>query len=149
MTRPFSCKIRVDWGDCDPAGIVFYPNFYRWMDRGFWLLLESKGLTLEILRSRYKSLGGPLVDTGARFISPARPGDNLTVNIQIKHWGEKSFRVEYRFSRQALPIAHGFEVRVWGILQQDGSIKSGSIPKEVRDLFPDDHQDRVSKDRKV
>ena len=50
-------SIRVDWGDCDPAGIVFYPNFYRWMDRGFWLLFESQNLTLEALNRRFGVFG--------------------------------------------------------------------------------------------
>ena len=54
--------VQVDWGDCDPAGIVFYPNFYRWMDRGFWLLFESRSLTLEALKRRFGVFGGPLVD---------------------------------------------------------------------------------------
>ena len=25
-------SVTVQFGDCDPAGIVFYPNFQRWMD---------------------------------------------------------------------------------------------------------------------
>ena len=31
-----SYKVTVQWGDCDPYGIVFYPNFYKWMDRDQW-----------------------------------------------------------------------------------------------------------------
>ena len=29
-------KVKVEWGDCDPYGIVFYPNFYKWMDNSQW-----------------------------------------------------------------------------------------------------------------
>ena len=25
-------RFKVRWGDTDPATIVFFPNFYRWMD---------------------------------------------------------------------------------------------------------------------
>lgn len=24
--------IRIEWGDCDPAGIVFYPRYFEWFD---------------------------------------------------------------------------------------------------------------------
>ena len=143
MSNSHKYDIQVDWGDCDPAGIVFYPNFYRWMDKGFWLLFGSKGLTLGTLRDRYKTLGGPLVDTGATFIQPVQPGEILTVNSLVQHWGTKSFRIEYKFARQTLPVATGFEVRVWGTLEKDGSITSSAIPQEVKGLFQDNQQDAV------
>tara|TARA_Y100000758_G_scaffold294421_1_gene251455 strand:+ start:22 stop:468 length:447 start_codon:yes stop_codon:yes gene_type:complete len=143
MSNSHKYDIQVDWGDCDPAGIVFYPNFYRWMDKGFWLLFGSKGLTLGTLRDRYKTLGGPLVDTGATFIQPVQPGDILNVNSLVQHWGTKSFRIEYKFARQTLPVATGFEVRVWGALEKDGSITSSAIPQEVKGLFQDNQQDAV------
>ena len=143
MSNSHKYDIQVDWGDCDPAGIVFYPNFYRWMDRGFWLLFGSRGLTLDVLRERYKALGGPLVDTGATFLQPVQPGEILTVSSLIQHWGTKSFRIEYKFARQTLPIATGFEVRVWGALGKDGSVTSRAIPHEVKSLFQDNQQDAV------
>ena len=143
MSNSHNYDIQVDWGDCDPAGIVFYPNFYRWMDKGFWLLFGSRGLTLGTLRERYKTLGGPLVDTGATFIQPVQPGEILTVNSLVQHWGTKSFRIEYKFARQTLPVATGFEVRVWGTLEKDGSITSSAIPQEVKSLFQDNQQDAV------
>ena len=143
MSNSHKYDIQVDWGDCDPAGIVFYPNFYRWMDRGFWLLFGSRGLTLDVLRERYKALGGPLVDTGATFLQPVQPGEILTVSSLIQHWGTKSFRIEYKFARQTLPIATGFEVRVWGALGKDGSVTSKAIPHEVKSLFQNNQQDAI------
>ena len=108
------------------------------MDRGFWLLFGSKGLTLEALRDRYKTLGGPLVETGARFLRPVKPGDTLTVTNLIQNWGTKSFRLEYKFFLQKILVAEGFEVRVWGIFQDDGSITTTAIPQEVKKLFQTD-----------
>ena len=32
----------VEWGDCDPAGIIFYPTYYRWMDAASWRSLGSE-----------------------------------------------------------------------------------------------------------
>ena len=36
--------LTVGWGDCDPAGIVFYPNYFRWFDDASWRLFEAGGL---------------------------------------------------------------------------------------------------------
>jgi acyl-CoA thioesterase FadM len=33
----FRTEILVAWGDCDPAGIVYYPNYFHWFDTIFQL----------------------------------------------------------------------------------------------------------------
>ena len=67
----------VQWGDCDPIGFVFYPNYYRWMDAAAWALYAAHGLNAETFESRFGVHGTPLVDTGCTFRSPARQGDAL------------------------------------------------------------------------
>ncbi len=32
MAKSIVLPVHVHFGDCDPAGIVFFPNFSRWMD---------------------------------------------------------------------------------------------------------------------
>ena len=34
----FPCQ--VHWGDCDPAGIIFYPTYFRWMDAATWAFMD-------------------------------------------------------------------------------------------------------------
>ena len=33
------------WGECDPAGIIFYPNYYRFMDEAAWAMLDDSQTT--------------------------------------------------------------------------------------------------------
>ena len=40
-------QVKVEWGDCDPYGIVFYPNFYKWMDSSQWSYFNK--IKLQIL----------------------------------------------------------------------------------------------------
>ena len=47
-------KITVNWGDCDPAGIVFYPNFYKWMDEAHWDYFDQIGQSIIKLKKQYK-----------------------------------------------------------------------------------------------
>ena len=53
-------RIRVLWTDCDPAGITFYGNYYRWMDDAAYYLFKSVGIRWEEWRSRFDALGIPL-----------------------------------------------------------------------------------------
>ena len=32
MSKTIIHPVRVEFGDCDPAGIVYFPNFFRWYD---------------------------------------------------------------------------------------------------------------------
>ena len=47
-------KLKVEWGDCDPYGIVFYPNFYKWMDNAQWNYFKKIGLYRFLLLLRTK-----------------------------------------------------------------------------------------------
>lgn len=127
----------VQWGDCDPLGIVFYPNFYRWMDEGSWALFNGRGLTLDVMEQRFGSLGAPLVETGCTFKSPARPRDVLTIETHVADWSTRSFRMAHTFTCEDRPVAEGFEVRVWVLDAPDhpAGIKSGDIPDEVKNFL--------------
>ena len=39
-------RIRVEFGDCDPAQIVFFANYFRWFDQCTTALFRAAGLPL-------------------------------------------------------------------------------------------------------
>ena len=41
IVNVFPCQ--VQWGDCDPAGIIFYPTYFRWIDAASWALFDAVG----------------------------------------------------------------------------------------------------------
>ena len=45
--RYLAVRVQVGWGDCDPAGIVFYPRFYAWMDTVSHVLAREMGVPRE------------------------------------------------------------------------------------------------------
>ena len=66
----FSCE--VYWGDCDPAGIIFYPTYFRWMDAATWAFMASVGYSAR--RMREEHLAMPLVGADCEFLAPALHG---------------------------------------------------------------------------
>ena len=59
--------VRIEWGDCDPAGIVFYPRYMAMFDHSTVVLLEAAlGLNKYQLYEKYDFDGYPMVETRAR-----------------------------------------------------------------------------------
>ena len=132
-------ELTVEWGHCDASGIVFYPRYYEWMDASTHLLLSRVGLDHHTLRRVHGLLGTPLVQTTARYASPATFGDMLKVCSRIARVGLSSFTVAHRFDAGDRLVASGEEVRVWA---RDDTSEGGPprpkaipIPDAVRALL--------------
>lgn len=85
----------VSFGDCDPAGIVFYPNIFRWMDAAFHHGIDSFGGHHQIC-ARLDAIGMGLLDAKATFRAAMRPGDQLTITPTIAEWSRKTVTLAYR-----------------------------------------------------
>ena len=73
-------RVRIEWGDCDPAGIVFYPRYFEIFDASTSALFErALGMTKFEMFKTFEFAGYPLARTRARFIKPTRYGDDVTV----------------------------------------------------------------------
>jgi 4-hydroxybenzoyl-CoA thioesterase len=71
---------RIQWGECDPAGIVFYPRYFEMFDGATTgMFSAATGLTKYQLFEIYKFAGYPMVDTRARFVVPCRFGDDVAI----------------------------------------------------------------------
>jgi 4-hydroxybenzoyl-CoA thioesterase len=129
--------IRVLWTDCDPAGIAFYGNYYKWMDEAAYYLFKAGGIRWEEWRSRFDALGIPLFSAHADFSSPTRMGDELTIESWVSEWGKSSFEVTHRFMNGDRLAADGYEKRVWclGDPTDPSTFKSAPIPDEVREAL--------------
>lgn len=128
-----SRNVRIEWGDCDPAGIIFYPNYFAIFDASTSALFErALGLNkIEFLKV-YKFAGYPLVDTDARFIKPTRFGDDIVVESIIA-FGTSSFEVKHQIKMNGELMVEAKEKRVWVVRDaaDPSRIKSHPIPEDV------------------
>ncbi|HTS42573.1 MAG TPA: thioesterase family protein [Xanthobacteraceae bacterium] len=131
---PVKSENLIAWGDCDSAGIVYYPRFFHFMDIAFQNLMRKAGFGHRRLLEEF-GVHVPIVDAGAKFISPASFEDRLTVDAEIVHWGTKSFRVQYRGARDGVAVFEGYEARVWATVAPDGSITTSAIPQPFKDAL--------------
>lgn len=137
MSRKNSYSFTVEFGDCDPAQIAFYPNFLRWYDAGTRRFFRSCGVppwrSLEISDG---IIGTPVVSVSSRYLAPTVYGDELTLISSIEEWRSKSFVVTHRLFRGTVAIAEGTEVRIFAVRHpEDASrIKAIAIPGFIRAL---------------
>jgi 4-hydroxybenzoyl-CoA thioesterase len=127
----------VDWADCDAAGIVFYPQFFRMMNTGTHKLFDAVGLPFPDVPARYGTVGVPLLDVEARFRSPARFGDRLELESEVVEWRERTFIVEHIMRKGKRTVFEAREVRAWAALEPGApnGLKALPIPEEVKARF--------------
>jgi 4-hydroxybenzoyl-CoA thioesterase len=134
VTHVYPCQ--VQWGDCDPAGIIFYPTYFRWIDAASWALFDAAGYGLKWMKDHHTAM--PLVSAECQFLFPAEPGDRCEVRSRIARFGGKSFVVEHDIVRSdGTALAKGSETRVWGRYAGGPGtpLKGEAIPEALKARF--------------
>lgn len=135
-SRTFVLPVLIGFGDCDPAGIVFYPNFFRWFDAASHAMMRAVDYDFQRVARTQGVIAGPLVDAGAKFLSPATHGETVEVRSQVVEWTTKTFRIAHRIVRGDTAIADGWEIRIFARADPDD-------PKRIRAVpVPDDFRRR-------
>jgi 4-hydroxybenzoyl-CoA thioesterase len=137
MSKIIIYTVKVEFGDCDPARIVWFPNFFRWIDAASRHFFVQCGVPdWHITEKTLGILGTPLVDTQARFVKTASYGDVLQIHTKIKEWRAKSFVLSYEVKRGDELIMACEEVRIFAAHKDDHQpgIKAVPIPEEIRRL---------------
>ena len=125
--------LRIEWGQCDPVGIVFYPQYLIIFDTSTGWLFERTGLTPLAMRKKYGIVGIPIVEVGARFLVPCRFDDEVIVESEVSEWGRSSFTVRHRILKEGKLALEGFEKRVWAAPhpERPGAIQAQPVPAEI------------------
>jgi acyl-CoA thioesterase FadM len=126
MPADFVLEIPISFGHCDPAGIVYYPNYYRWFDRCFHSFLQARGGGHRALCARLNARGIGLMDTGARFPAPASEGDVMALSMTLADWGSKTLRLTYEGQVDGRTVVEGFELRGM-FVERDGRLRAGDM----------------------
>lgn len=126
-------RIKVYFGDTDAAGIVFYPNFYRWMDQATHEFIQAKFKPVSKLQQE-RNIIIPLLETFCQFKSPLFFDDQVEIHSQITELKNKVFKIEHVFKRDGQVVANGYEVRAWTSTEPP-QLKAVPIPDDVKEAF--------------
>lgn len=133
---PFTYRrqLTIEWGQCDPAGIVFNSRYFELFDSSTWLLLQAAlGVKPHEFGATFDILGVPLVDARANFLKPIKFGDVIDIASRVSEFRRSSFDVEHRILVGGELAVEGSETRVWTARSKTDPEKIGAtaIPSDV------------------
>lgn len=137
-------SVTIEWGDCDAAGIVFYPRYFAMFDWSTASLLAAAFRMRKPDYLRHWNLAGiPMVDTRASFHIPSSFGDEIEIESQVTAIGRSSFSVFHRLLKPgiegggAVLGAECWEKRVWSIRDPNDPtrLRGATVPDAVRRLL--------------
>jgi len=142
MPRTTTYRVRVEFGDCDPAGIVFFPNFSRWMDAASLAFFMQSGLPpwRELVKTR-GIVGTPLLEIHTRFVKAATYGEELVIETHVEEWRAKTFTQLHRVTRAGADgidelICEGRETRAF--VRRDAEdpdrLRAMPVPEDIRTM---------------
>lgn len=131
-------KIVVEWGHCDPAGIVYHPRFIEYLDGSVIGLFETAlGMRKYAMREAYGMYGIPIVDLNVRFVGACRFGDEIEAHTAITAMNRSSMHLRVILTRQGRTMVDCSQMRVWCGLNPNNpsELKAVEIPPEVRRIL--------------
>lgn len=128
----FTTQKQVRFHHCDPAGIVFYPQFFVLLHEVQEDFLAHIGFPEHGLIAGGK--GVPIVDLKTEFLGMCRNGDRLTMTLELTRIGNSSMGMHYEIhgSPPAPGGAGGIKLRA------DGVVVYSEVPHGKPVRIPDD-----------
>ena len=137
MSKTTVYEVKVMFGDCDPAGIVFFPNFSKWMDASSLDFFMQCGIPpWRELEVSHGIVGTPLLEIQTKFVKSATYGETIEVHTTVEEWNAKTFKHRHVVRRGDDLICEGTELRVF--VQRDAEnrdrLRSIPIPEDIKAL---------------
>jgi 4-hydroxybenzoyl-CoA thioesterase len=131
---PFSTRIKVRFGDADPAGLVYYPVIFHYFHIALEEFFAARcGISYDRLIADER-LGFPTVKSEAEFFVPMVYGDEVDVSVLVYGIGRSSAVFEYKATRtrDGALCAQAKQVQV--AMNMD-TRRAVPIPEKYREAF--------------
>jgi 4-hydroxybenzoyl-CoA thioesterase len=124
----------IQFADCDPAQIMFYPRFFEQFVRCTEVLFRKAGIHWEKMHGKTDYAGTPLVDASARFHRPVRFGDTVEIDSWVEEIKGKVIVMRHEVYNRGELALEGREVRVYTVIDptSERGFKSAPVPEELR-----------------
>src|SRR4030095_19357 len=126
----FSTRITVNFGDTDPAGLVYFPNIFHYCHIAMERFFEAVcGLHYSRLMEEQRR-GFPTVKIEGEFNSPLHYGDVVDVELTVLEVGNKSMTLGYGVNNSSGEVCANITQIVVAMDLTDQ--KSVGIPEAIR-----------------
>ncbi len=98
-------RLRVIYGDTDQMGVVYYANYFRFMEAARGAFLRDRGMSYRQIEAAGVAL--PVVEAHCDYKLPARYDDEIVVEATLSEVRAASIRFTYRILRGDDLLASG------------------------------------------
>jgi 4-hydroxybenzoyl-CoA thioesterase len=131
-SRIFQQARVIRFSDCDPAGMVFFPQYFVMLNGLVedWFT-QALGVNYANLLGP-RRIGLPTVALQSEFRAPSRMGDTVEFRLQLERIGGRSLSLRVDCMNTSLCCVQIRQVLVSTSLSHDGAI---DIPQDVREAI--------------
>ena len=135
--RHYTYHRRLNWSECDPGGIIFFPHYARWMVDGLNEMFLGLGIDPNGLRGTNLRGGLPVLGLAMKFLSAPALHETVTHQITVTRIGGSSIAFQHRFLRGDELLMEADETRVWAEhpLDDARALRARQVPYELRALL--------------
>jgi YbgC/YbaW family acyl-CoA thioester hydrolase len=128
----FKTSRRIEFADTDMGGIVHFARFFVFIETAEHEFLQALGTTVHHRRGEHE-IGWPRVSAALEYESPARLGDELTIELRVARKGARSMTYDFHLRIGERPVARGRLSSACCILNDPAGIRAIPIPPEIAD----------------
>ncbi len=138
--RTYRYERTLQWSECDPAGIIFFPNYAIWMVDGLVKMFSSLGIDAHAVIDPKTRQGLPSVQLSMQFIKAPQLLDQVTHEIHIEKIGGTSITVRHRIFQGETLCMEATETRVWATysLTYPPTLAAVTVPDDIRAILSQD-----------
>jgi 4-hydroxybenzoyl-CoA thioesterase len=138
MSKSHIYRVNVQFGDCDPAGIVFFPNFSKWMDTASLAFFMACGVPpwRELVKTAASSARRCWRSTPGSSRNPPPTARRMEVHTTVESWAAKTFRHRHVIKRGDTLMCEGTEVRAFCVRDADNPDRIKRHPGSRRHQGP-------------
>ena len=122
----FNTKIRVNFYDCDPAGILFFANLFKFAHTAYEQMLNDFEMNINFFDDDKFVL--PILSADSKFVKPIKAGDNIEVSVSVTVLKKSSFELSYLFTKHKELLA---EVKTVHVCVEKNKFIKIELPAEL------------------
>ena len=126
----FVTRRRIEFADTDMGGIVHFARFFVFLETAEHEFLTALG-SAPVERRDGRQIGWPRVAASLEYQSPARLGDELTIELTVAKKGTRSMTYAFDVSVGDRPVARGRITSVCCVLDDPAGVRAIPIPDEL------------------
>ncbi len=92
-------KKKINFYDCDPAGILFYGNIFSFCHSAYEEMISSFDLKLNYWQN--EEFVVPITSSNANYFAPLKTGDEVTIDVNVSELRKSSFELSYNCRNQS------------------------------------------------